>query len=222
MHRTRLVPPQRPRWKIRDAARELGRTVDEALNGLAEIGEYANGPRDWIEEPVFNRLAVHFGVSLPTRTSSEPTAGSPEQHEPVDARGGLTPPAGLPTRNNHPYVQPEPRPRDLLNSTWVRHKPEEDVREYHAGGMWLGSGAPFADQEWALRGFTDAEKDVWLAAGLKDHQAKLAERFRDAGLSPHEVSADLSGWTVLTRVNLGEDVAAVVRLYQRTRTEEAG
>ena len=222
MRRTKLVPPPRRRWQVRYAAEQFGRTPEETLDGLAEIGEHASGPRGYIEEPVFTRLAAHFGVSLPTHSARELDVQGIEPPHGADVRGGLTPPPPLPSRNNHPYMEPEPRPRDLLNSTWVPSKPVEPVREHHAGGQWPGSSTAFADHEWALRGFTDAEKDVWLAGGLKDWQAKLAVKLRDAGISPHVLSADLGGWTILQRVNQGEDIVAVARLYQRRRGQEAG
>lgn len=220
MHRIKLVRPPRNRWKIRLAAKELERTVEETLDGLARIGEYASGPEDFIEEPVFIRLAAHFGVDLPTPGATDPggTAAPPT----AVRGGGLTPPKHLPARSNHPYLEPEPRPRDLLDSTWVPREREEPVRDYHAGGQWSRPAAAFADHEWALRGFTDAEKDVWLAAGLSEMQSKVAELLRDERLSPEALSADLGGWTVLQRVKLGEDVAAVLRLLYRTLGHEAG
>lgn len=222
MRRTRLVPPPRRRWQVRYAAEQLGRTLKETLDGLAEIGEHATGPRGQIEEPVFTRLAAHFGVNLPTHSAPEPDLGVIEPPHAVDARGGLTPPPPMPSRSNHPYMEPEPRPRDLLNSTWVPSKPVEPVGEHRSGGQWQRSSTAFIDHEWALRGFTDAERDVWMAGGLKDWQAKLAEQLRGAGISPDELSADLGGWTVLQRVNQGEDVVAVARLHQRRHGRAAG
>lgn len=211
----------RRRWRVHEAAQALGRTVQETLDGLKEIGEYAANRWDWIEEPVFARLAAHFNVSPPAPGEPDRDSAAIEEPHAVD-RLGLTQPAALPKRDNHPYRDPGPRPRDLLNSTWVPSKPVEPDREYHAGGRWLGSGAVFADHEWALRGFTDAEKDVWLAAGLKDGQAKLAVQLAEAGLSPQDLPADLGGWTVLERVNQGEDIVAVARLYERRHGQDAG
>lgn len=121
-----------------------------------------------------------------------------------------------------PYRNPEQRPRDLLNSTRVPSKPVELARDHHSGGPWPGASAMFADHEWALRGFTNAEKDVWLAAGLRDGQAKLAVQLIEAGLSPQDLSADLGGWTVLERVHQGEDVVALARLHERKHGQDAG
>lgn len=41
MHRIRLVPPPRRRWRVHEAAQDLERTVQETLDGLKDIGEYA-------------------------------------------------------------------------------------------------------------------------------------------------------------------------------------
>lgn len=177
---------------------------------------------DWIEEPAFARLAAHFGSSPPSSGESDRDSAAIEEPDAVVHRLGLTQPAALPSRSNHPYRNPEQRPRDLLNSTRVPSKPVALARDHHSGGPWPGASAIFADHEWALRGFTNAEKDVWLAAGLKDGQAKLAVQLIEAGLSPQDLSADLGGWTVLERVHQGEDVVALARLHERKHGQDAG
>ncbi len=221
MHRTKLVPPPRRRWKVSEAARELGLAVGDVMAGLREIGEYATGPRDLIEEPVFVRLAALFGVTTSTTDEEVDPIGS-EAPQAGERGPGLTRPPPLPRRDNNPYREPEPRPRDVQQVSHGARHSENTVEDYRSVGQRRGPRTAFEEHEWALRAFSEPEKDVWLAAGLKETQAKLAEALRAAGLRPHELAQDLDGWTVLDRVNLGEDAQAVASFLARKRRTEAG
>jgi len=80
----------------------------------------------------------------------------------------------------------------------------------------------FEFEEWKLRGFSELERDVWMAAGLRAGQARWAADLRDGGLSPTDLGVDLHGWRVVDRLQRGEGAAAVARLLTAMRASEAG
>jgi len=62
--------------------------------------------------------------------------------------------------------------------------------------------------------FTEAERDAWIAHGLRPGQVKDAVAFRDAGLVPADLLEDVKGWTALKRLRAGERPTDGVRLLR--------
>jgi hypothetical protein len=69
-------------------------------------------------------------------------------------------------------------------------------------------------------GFTETERDVWIAHGLRPGQVTDAVSFRDAGLVPADLLQNIAGWTVLKRLRAGEPPTEVVRLLRATREDD--
>jgi hypothetical protein len=129
--------------------------------------------------------------------------------------------------HNHPLKSASERSRDQDLRRERGNRRHEDgwsatrAGDAYAAGSRAEASFAFEFEEWKLRGFTDSERDVWVASGLRTSQAKTAASLREAGLLPVDLGADLSGWTVLERLQKGEGAQAVARLLQTSRKSDA-
>jgi hypothetical protein len=71
-----------------------------------------------------------------------------------------------------------------------------------------------AQSEWEQRGFTDAERDVWLAHGLGRYQAHIAEQCRRLGVQPPALHEVVHGRRIAERLRGGESVEGVIALLR--------
>lgn len=62
---------------------------------------------------------------------------------------------------------------------------------------------------WAPRGFTETERDAWLAAGLSRYEAHLAEQCVAAGITVADLYRTVDGRTVKHWIRSGEAVGSV-------------
>lgn len=78
-----------------------------------------------------------------------------------------------------------------------------------------GDVAPSWEREsWKLGGFTESERDAWIAHGLRPGQVKDALEYREAGLMPPDLVKDAAGWTALKRLRAGDRPLDVARLLR--------
>jgi hypothetical protein len=69
-------------------------------------------------------------------------------------------------------------------------------------------------ESWKIFDFAEAERDAWIAHGLRPGQVKDAAKYRDAGLLPGDLAQEILGWTVLKRLRAGESPDEVLRLLR--------
>lgn len=70
--------------------------------------------------------------------------------------------------------------------------------------------------EWHELNFSSVERDVWLDAGLRRHEAQIAERCQRYGIDPPMLTAELDGQQLVEWLRAGETAASVVaRLQER-------
>lgn len=197
--------------RVYEAAKELGCTAAVALQGLKDIGEYVRSAQSMIEVPVLDNLAEHLGLERNTEPEVSSATAEPKS-------SGLRPPECQVRRDNNPVKPGCPSSKSATTSAvWTSDRQSEDQQFMDA--THSGASPSFAHVEWKMRGFTDVERDVWLAAGLRSYDARAASVLRDGGLRPVDLTADVNGWTVLERIRKGEGAGAVVRLFCRSRDE---
>jgi hypothetical protein len=115
------------------------------------------------------------------------TDGQRRPHRPRPTRQHRTRPTFVPRGERAPAI-PEPQPSGLS--------------AYHA-------------REWAERYFTSDQVSAWVTAGLKIHEAWLAEELRDVRITPAMLSIVIRKQTILDRLRDGLSPAQVRRLIDR-------
>lgn len=187
-------PPLGPRRRAspREVARALDVDLDSVMAALVDLGEYVSSPASKIEEPVARRLYEALGGQY------EPEA--PKLSSRWERKG----------RTNQ---QPAAR-RSRMESNG------DGLTNWHSAARedWWetqGDASPAMELEsWKLFGFTEVERDAWIAHGLGPGQVKDAVSCREAGLMPTDLSKKLEGWTVEKRLQAAERPADVVRLLR--------
>jgi hypothetical protein len=213
--------------RVRDIAKQLGVPPAEVLQVLEDMGEYVKSHASYVEAPVIRRLHERFGVTYgvadrPTHSASITGRGAPTE--------GLAPPPRRTKRDNHPLMG-EISPRRVLDSSldsrsarsappttsWSARTVEQRWADL-AGG---DASHALEFEEWKFRGFSDVERDVWMASGLRAGQARWAAELRDGGLSPTDLEVELHGWKVVDRLQRGEGAKAVARMLIQLRNSAA-
>ncbi len=105
-------------------------------------------------------------------------------------------------------LQPKPQPRALRVPA-----PQLSGREQKL----LRQESAVAEAAWTERGFTDVDRDVWLAAGIRRHDAHIAEQCVRFGVTPSMLDIEAQGRKARVWFRRGESVTAV-----RARLLEAG
>lgn len=223
MRQLKLQQPPRPRIRVRDLAREVGADDNDVLVWLRANGEWVKSVLSFVEQPVAQRVRLHFAPDNEQQRSSSPEEqADPPVRAPLQ---GLQPPTAPPARENNPFLgqlkafsrREAPRPPRNTSPETVWHA-EHETPDYSAAGSFLASPA-MAPFEWALRGVDDT-KQAWLDHGLTDRDARIAEACLAAGLQPNDLAVAVSGWTVLDRITRGEAPKEVARLLDRQRQAE--
>ena len=224
MHYTKLEETPRERLRVHELAKRVGRTNTEILALLADLGEYTRNHSSMLEPPVVRRVYEALDQTLPPRPAPRPADVAPPRPS-----TGLAPPRPQARRENHPLMNAAPRPKD--NGSRTPTKPSRPSRQpthsrnpadQLAEAYGLDVAPAWEHESWKLQGFTDVERDVWIAAGLRTGQAPVAARLRDAGLTPADLSVVVSGWTVLERLAKNEGAAGVARLLRRQQEQDTG
>jgi hypothetical protein len=193
-------PPREPRPRVsaREVAKDLSVPPEMVMAALADLGEYVQSSASKLEEPVIRRLYEAMG----------------NQYEPEKPK---SPPAW--ERKGRTDQSP-------ATAKLTRGVDEGDQTNWHSASRddwWETQGdvAPAWELEsWKLHGFTEAERDAWIAHGLRPGQVKDAAAYRDAGLIPPDLMKDAAGWTALKRLRAGERPIEVVRLLQALREDD--
>jgi len=230
MRYVKLQQGSRKRQRVWELARNVNRSSADVLALLKELGEFVSSPQSYLELPVIRRVYERLGLqsgfpetrlSLASRkVSVEPSAAS---HVGLSA-----PPARRRRLNNHPLLPVDGRDRAFVPAIREGHEDgapvwsSSDPDEAWGRNLQQTDASPtFELSEWMLRGFSEVERDVWLAGGLRRGQAKVAAEARDHGLDAADLGRNLSGWTVAARLRRGEGGAAVARLLLGERTGSA-
>lgn len=225
MHMIKLPEPPRHRIRVRDLAKDVQRTIPEVLTILVEFGEYVSGPNGYVEAPIIRRVHTHFGIEY---VQALPPGHARPDAPAVPLPQGLKPAPIRPQRANHPLITADERLRDRApegRPPWTGMRAKSSTHSPRAEGIFginMDASPAFEFEDWAFRGFTEVERDVWLAAGLRPGQARSAATLRDVGLTPQDLDTTISGWTVRERILQGEGPAEVARLLQRLQIEDAG
>lgn len=105
-------------------------------------------------------------------------------------------------------LEPKPQPRVPRMPTRRLSAREETLREQETAVVHAA---------WTDRGFTDVERDVWIQAGIRRHDAHLAEQCVRFGVTPAMLETEVQGRKARFWLRSGESVTAV-----RARLLEAG
>lgn len=223
MRIVKLEEQPRQRLKVHELAKQVGLPSRRLIELLTALNEHVSSPHEYVEVPVIRRVHEELGVTY--RSSTQPTV-PPSQSSPTTS--GLGPPRPRPKRANHPLMPLAERPRDRARQPVQGAPPRRGIewrsrRDEDEFAMATRSDASptFAFEEWKLRGFTEFDRDVWMAAGLRSGQARTAATLRDRGVLPADLGRDLSGWTLLQRLQKGEGAEAISRLF-KAQGSEAG
>lgn len=230
MRHIKLEEPPRTRLRVHHIAKEIGVSSQEVLEVLEEIGEYVKSSQSLVEAPIIRRVHERFGVTYASPVRSAETVEAPTSSSSPHNPRGLAAPPRRPKRDNHPlmgeisprrereaYVDSSPATTTPPTTSWTNRRDDQQWGDL-AGG---DASSTFEFEEWKLRGFSDIERDVWIAAGLRAGQARWAQELRDGGLSPTDLDVDLYGWTVVVRLQHGEGAKAVARMLSQMRNLDA-
>lgn len=208
----------------------MNRSSADVLALLKELGEFVSSPQSSLESPVIRRVYERLGLpsGFPEGQLS-PAASRPSVKPSESSHVGLSaPPARRRRLNNHPLLPMDGRDRAFDPAPRAGHEDgapvwsSSDPDEAWGRNLQQTDASPtFELSEWMLRGFSEVERDVWLAGGLRPGQAKVAAEARAHGLDPADLGRNLNGWTVAARLRRGEGGAAVARLLLGKRTGSA-
>ncbi len=222
MHQTKLVQPDRFRLRVHELARHVGSTPTVMLQEIRALGESVATISSKVEIPVIRRVCESHGAALPWAASlnSEPPGG--ESRIATDRSSSDRPPgaSGRTARDNNPLM-------DVSASSQATHtyvEMADDVLEpaYQANGFReaIGETKPaWALGEWALRGFSESERDEWIEGGLRATQATCARQLALRGLGPEHLAESVYGYSILDRVRRGEGADGVARMYFEERNQ---
>jgi hypothetical protein len=186
---------------VRELAKDLGVSAERILTILSEIGEFVTSPSAFVEEPVVAKVYEQCGAAYTSQ--------------------GPKPVPGWDKHGSGCRVGPPAPPRQTPSSQARRQHSAMKETDRWAAGLGQDASDAFAYQSWKLFGFSDVERDIWIAAGLRPGQVKTAAGLRDSGLQPSDLQKDVNGWTVLERVTHGEGARAVARLLRSAPEEQA-
>lgn len=193
-------PPLGPRRRAspREVARALDVDIDTVMAALASLGEYVPSPSSKVEEPVARRLYEALGGQYEQEESKPPSQW--EQNGRTDQR---------PAAKRLPTQSTGDGPTNWHSAA------REDWWETQ------GDASPAMELEsWKLFGFTEVERDAWIAHGLRPGQLGDAVSYREAGLVPTDLPKKLEGWTVKKRLQAGERPTDVVRLLRMPQQDD--
>lgn len=197
----RQEPKRRGPWSAQEVAQEIGVHPHYVLDALKELGEYVDSMRKkCLWEPVVRK--VYGLLDFPYK---EPT---PPPVSPWQIRD-----------TGDPSPAPQRRPR-LRPQVIPRTKFETSDRSLGLGDPSHDVDVTWSVQSWRFLGFSEIERDAWIAHGLRDTQAKSAAEFRDAGICPGDLGTDLGGWTAARRLKQGEPPSMVADKLARKRNGE--
>jgi hypothetical protein len=97
-------------------------------------------------------------------------------------------------------LEPKPQPRALRMPARRLSAREEALR---------GQETAVAHAAWTERGFNDVERDVWIEAGIRRHDAHIAEQCVRFGVTPAMLALEVQGRKARFWLRSGESVAAV-------------
>lgn len=197
---TKLAQPQPPsRRSAYQLAAELDVGVEDIMATLKELGQYVASPRKCsIESVVASDVADRLGRSLAAE-KSKPVP-------PWELKSGDAPPR-KPARRRRPAAAQGYEPQR------TRFMPPD--KSLGLGSLTDDASPSFDRQSWKLYGFSEAEREAWVAQGLRLGQAKQARALRDAGLTASQLGIEIGGWTVAKRLRAGEPVRYILGLLER-------
>lgn len=105
-------------------------------------------------------------------------------------------------------LEPKPQPRAMRMPAPRLSAREQALR---------GQEAAVVQAAWTERGFTDVERDVWIEAGIRRHDAHIAELCVRFGVTPTMLDIEVQGRQARFWLRSGESVTAV-----RARLLDAG
>jgi len=178
------------------------------LETLKAINEYVDSPRKQsLEEPTVRRIYARLGQEYQPEQSA-PISGWVFRDTGEPARplsGTIAPPSirpGIPPRGLGPFPAPAQRtrrPSPRPNQQPARFEPKD--RSTGLGDPRQDAAPTWEIAYWELCGFSEAERDGWIDAGLRPGQAKLAAELRPDihRFSAPELSRSVSVQTWLKR-----------------------
>lgn len=176
-----------PKARVYELAKELSLDSKRVLAILADLGEFIRSASSTVEAPTVRRLRSE----LARRSRG--------------ARAGLHPES---SSGRQPHV-PSRVPRRLGSDaapTLTLLEEAETLRPRRRNGPGTERDTRL---RWAERLFEPADVREWRAAGLGPSDDSLAERCRDAGLVPEDLSRVVDGLRVVQRVTGGESAVSV-------------
>ena len=227
MHQIKIQQQPRRTFTVRELARALNMSGRDLMEASAAAGEWVTSVHCRLEEPAARRVVDYLGQPWPfpeaNRTTSVQAATPPRTTAPS---GGLRPAKPRPRRDNHPLIEPWPRPRDLPvdeHRASLRPRPQRSRLRPRTPPMTDPVALAFAttseddteafsDYSWQLRGFSEAERDEWISVGIQFGKARLAANLRDAGFVPSILLTEVDGVAVRARLKRGDGIEAVLRL----------
>ena len=201
--------------RVRELAKEVQHSTSEVLEVLAALGEHVSGPNGFVEVPVIRRVHEHFHIEyVHSPEGRPPSAATPA------SPGGLPPAPVRRRRDNHALIEATDRRRDHV----LKGLPldAQSTRAESAFGRGLDASPAWEFEGWKLFRFSEVERDIWLAVGLRAGQARIAAELRDNGVTPQDLDVVVAGWSVRHRLLNGEGAAGVARLLARQRESETG
>jgi hypothetical protein len=195
-------PPQgpRPRMSAREVAIDVGAGVEQVMAMVSALGEYVQSPSSKLEEPVVRRLYDALGSTYETAKPKPPPAWQQK------GRADKASDASNAQKRSDQVGGELSTWRSSTKANWW------ETQNYAAPAWELES--------WKLFAFTEAERDVWLAHGLRPGQVRDAAAYRDAGLLPSDLTKVVCGWTVLKCLQAGDPPRDVVHRLRSASDDE--